>query len=160
MTNEEIGKMIAEIHRKVRAPLPEGYSVPEFRRETIAKQIEEIHRALVMEIPAVTYQEWSDEMPAMPPGPFQDHEAVGVLRVRNLTNPTGLRVEWGVMAVWWLGDSFYATFVGRQDGGAVSDYQRFQLREGKVYGRQGNSGPYDLLSEGWQYAGWDVFPAG
>ena len=98
--------------------------------------------------------EWTETQPELPPRPWVEGQLLAFWRVRL----TRLNLNEGVMRIFVLADEAYGTVLANQEGGTVEAYQRFQVRDGKLWGRAGAGEPYDLESTGWEYAGYVPFP--
>jgi len=138
---------------------------------------------------AIVDPEWSDVMPELPEPPPERQKVVGYLRVRkwDMTKDPPERLWWkgGFVMVEWFADGhpqegeppdtrghFYAHFNVRGQTGHPTIpeggtwVQKLQLRKDpddgvwKVWGRKSTGHPWELISEGWEWAGWGILPPG
>ena len=123
-------------------------------KERIASQIEDIHRwTREMRTNSFIDDEWTTQQPMLPIQPPDEvQKTVDFWKIRN----EGIMLPFGVAEIVWFNGFYYAHFTSKHEG-SVADQTRFQIRQGKFFGRDSN-GDWTNESTGWEYAGIVMFP--
>jgi len=128
-------------------------------KEKLAKQMDDVHRwtgelyaRSTADGPASAIRGWTTIQPTIPPGPYEESEVVAYWKVRQ---DQGQNM---VMCVYHLDDRFFGSLIFRADSGTLhASYSKFEVRDGRLWGRTGPGMPYDLETTGWEYDGEVIF---
>lgn len=123
-------------------------------KERIASQIQDIHTwTREMRTNSFVADQWTTIQPLLPTqDPEETQLTVDFWKIRNL----GLNMAFGVAEIVWFSGFYYAHFTSKHEG-PVANQTRFQIRNGKFYGRDSN-GSWNNESTGWEYSGIVMFP--